>query len=158
MLLIWLWVRTLSRDERLWAHHRRPGHHHLHPRHPRGIRLRQVHLRCHRTLLDQEHEQKPCLMMISAFSNSSKCLSMFSIIIILFLCFCLFYYITWCPSCTRGKCCWRVACSHSYLHLSSAAMNDCGHLTDISSIITCINDILGASDCVKCICDVTGLC
>ena len=93
-LYTFLSASLFSRDERLWAHHRRPGHHHLHPRHPRGIRLRQVHLRCHRTLLDQDHEQKPCLMMISAFSNSSKCLSMFSIIIILFLWFCLFYCIT----------------------------------------------------------------
>merc|ERR1711951_26269 len=36
----------------------------------------------------------------------------------------------------------------------NAAMNDCGHITDINGIITCINDILGASDCGKCVCDV----
>merc|ERR1712141_312801 len=34
------------------------------------------------------------------------------------------------------------------------AMNDCSHVTDINNIITCINDILGASDCIKCVCDV----
>ena len=36
----------------------------------------------------------------------------------------------------------------------AAAMDDCSHITDISSIVTCINDILGASDCAKCLCDV----
>merc|ERR1711973_402557 len=36
----------------------------------------------------------------------------------------------------------------------TAALNDCGHITDINGIITCINDILGASDCGKCVCDV----
>merc|ERR1712209_164977 len=34
------------------------------------------------------------------------------------------------------------------------ALEDCSHITDINSIITCINDILGASDCQKCVCDV----
>merc|ERR1712215_476421 len=35
-----------------------------------------------------------------------------------------------------------------------AALDDCSHLTDTSSIVTCINDILGATDCEKCVCDV----
>merc|ERR1711921_65351 len=34
------------------------------------------------------------------------------------------------------------------------AMEDCSHITDAASFQTCINDILGASDCIKCICDV----
>merc|ERR1711970_276236 len=35
-----------------------------------------------------------------------------------------------------------------------AAVDDCSHLTDTSSIVTCVNDILGATDCQKCVCDV----
>merc|ERR1711971_1234241 len=33
------------------------------------------------------------------------------------------------------------------------ALEDCSHLTDTSSIVVCVNDILGASDCGKCLCD-----
>merc|ERR1711970_983211 len=35
-----------------------------------------------------------------------------------------------------------------------AAVDDCSHLTDVSSIVTCVNDILAATDCQKCVCDV----
>merc|ERR1712096_68782 len=35
-----------------------------------------------------------------------------------------------------------------------AAVEDCSHLTDVSSIVTCVNDILAATDCQKCVCDV----
>merc|ERR1711974_211061 len=34
------------------------------------------------------------------------------------------------------------------------AVEDCGHLTGIDEITKCINDILGATDCINCICDV----
>merc|ERR1739838_601279 len=34
------------------------------------------------------------------------------------------------------------------------AVDDCSHVTDVDSIVTCVNDILGASDCKKCVCDV----
>merc|ERR1712228_278370 len=34
------------------------------------------------------------------------------------------------------------------------AVNDCGHLTTQEEIMTCINDILGTTNCQKCICDV----
>merc|ERR1719244_1262127 len=37
-----------------------------------------------------------------------------------------------------------------------AALADCGHLTNIDEITTCINDILGATDCINCICDLLG--
>merc|ERR1711981_488259 len=33
------------------------------------------------------------------------------------------------------------------------AMADCGHLNSIQEIQTCINDILAATDCQKCICE-----
>merc|ERR1712021_261720 len=33
---------------------------------------------------------------------------------------------------------------------------DCGHLTSPAEIETCINDVLGATDCMTCICDVIG--
>ena len=35
-----------------------------------------------------------------------------------------------------------------------SAYDDCSHMEHIASIRTCINDILGASDCYKCVCDV----
>ena len=35
-----------------------------------------------------------------------------------------------------------------------SAWDDCSHIEDIASILTCVNDILGASDCQKCVCDV----
>merc|ERR1711892_657400 len=34
------------------------------------------------------------------------------------------------------------------------ALDDCGHLTDTSSILGCIDDILAATDCQACVCDV----
>merc|ERR1711915_80911 len=34
------------------------------------------------------------------------------------------------------------------------ALADCSHITDAASFQTCLNDILGAADCIKCICDV----
>merc|ERR1711935_743556 len=34
--------------------------------------------------------------------------------------------------------------------------NDCGHLTSPAEIEACINDVLGATDCITCICDVIG--
>merc|ERR1712227_419858 len=34
------------------------------------------------------------------------------------------------------------------------AMDDRSHITDINTIITCINDILASTDCGKCVCDV----
>merc|ERR1711892_605756 len=37
-----------------------------------------------------------------------------------------------------------------------AALADCGHLNNIDEILTCINDILGATDCITCICDLLG--
>merc|ERR1712058_9508 len=37
------------------------------------------------------------------------------------------------------------------------AIEDCSHITDAASFQTCLNDILGASDCVKCVCDVVPL-
>merc|ERR1712055_818182 len=41
----------------------------------------------------------------------------------------------------------------------SQAMADCGHLNSIEEIQTCINDILAATDCQKCICDaLPGIC
>merc|ERR1712060_565997 len=33
------------------------------------------------------------------------------------------------------------------------AVADCGHITDIASFQTCVNDLLAATDCIKCICD-----
>ena len=43
--------------------------------------------------------------------------------------------------------------------LFSEAMADCGHLNSIEEIQTCINDILAATDCQKCICDaLPGIC
>merc|ERR1712156_1282676 len=39
------------------------------------------------------------------------------------------------------------------------AMTDCSHLNSIEEIQTCINDILAATDCQKCICDaLPGVC
>ena len=35
-----------------------------------------------------------------------------------------------------------------------SAYDDCSHIEDIASIRTCITDILGASDCLKCVCGV----
>ena len=35
-----------------------------------------------------------------------------------------------------------------------SAWDDCSHIEDVASVLTCINDILGASDCQKCVCDV----
>ena len=38
-------------------------------------------------------------------------------------------------------------------------MTDCSHLNSIEEIQTCINDILAATDCQKCICDaLPGIC
>merc|ERR1711892_157976 len=37
-----------------------------------------------------------------------------------------------------------------------AITNDCGHLTTAVEIQTCINDVLGATDCNTCICDILG--
>merc|ERR1712080_364349 len=34
------------------------------------------------------------------------------------------------------------------------AVDDCIHITDAATLQTCINDILGATDCIKCLCDV----
>merc|ERR1712098_1019041 len=36
------------------------------------------------------------------------------------------------------------------------AVNDCGHLNTIAEIEQCINDVLGATDWINCICDIIG--
>merc|ERR1712121_125265 len=38
------------------------------------------------------------------------------------------------------------------------ALEDCSHISDTNSIMTCINDILAMTDCQKCICDVLPIC
>merc|ERR1739842_11550 len=38
----------------------------------------------------------------------------------------------------------------------STAVEHCGHLNTIDEIMTCVNDILGATDCITCICDILG--
>ena len=55
-LYTFLSASLFSRDERLWTPHWHLEHHHLHQRHPRSLRLRQVHLWCHRPLLDQQQQ------------------------------------------------------------------------------------------------------
>merc|ERR1711909_8123 len=34
------------------------------------------------------------------------------------------------------------------------AVKDCSHISDVDSIMTCVNDILATKGCQKCICDV----
>merc|ERR1712034_24647 len=34
--------------------------------------------------------------------------------------------------------------------------NDCGHLATAAEIQACIDDVLGATDCMTCICDIIG--
>ena len=35
-----------------------------------------------------------------------------------------------------------------------SAWDDCSHIEDLASAMTCVNDILGTSDCQKCVCDI----
>ena len=52
----------------------------------------------------------------------------------------------------------KVMCSLQEVMLCTneiqSAWDDCSHIEDIATVLTCINDILGASDCQKCVCDV----
>lgn len=52
----------------------------------------------------------------------------------------------------------RLMCSLQEVMLCTneiqSAWDDCSHIEDIASVLTCINDILGASDCQKCVCDI----
>merc|ERR1712080_495788 len=40
------------------------------------------------------------------------------------------------------------------------ALEDCGHIdiTDLDTVMTCVNDILAMTDCQKCICDILPIC
>merc|ERR1712179_815945 len=52
----------------------------------------------------------------------------------------------------------RLGCSLQELSLCEKeieqAVKDCTHISNMDDIMTCINDILAATDCQKCICDV----
>merc|ERR1712179_256939 len=52
----------------------------------------------------------------------------------------------------------RLGCSQDDLKKCEAeimeAVKDCTHISNMDDIMTCINDILAATDCQKCICDV----
>merc|ERR1711890_208691 len=40
------------------------------------------------------------------------------------------------------------------------ALEDCSHIdiTDLDTVMTCVNDILAMTDCQKCICDILPIC